>query len=162
MQIRVFLFASAAAVLALNGCKSPGKKKEEAEKKKAKDEMIADQSGDHSFQAFLGRLRTAVRTKDAGALAQLMTPDFGYRWDDAPPGETVYSYWNANNLWPELNSIVQQNFLPHGGFMVSPPAFATDRAGFDGYRAGVKLMNGSWRFAYFVDAPPLGEQALAQ
>ena len=28
---------------------------------------------------------------------------------------------------------------------------------YKGYRAGLQLVNGSWRFAYFVSAPPASE-----
>ena len=33
---------------------------------------------------------------------------------------------------------------------------------YPGYRAGTRMINGAWRFAYFVPAPPAGEQALGQ
>ncbi len=146
----------------LTGCGLLDKKKKEAEKKEAEGPTIENQSGDHAFQSFIGRLRSAVRTKDFQVLAQLMTSDFGYRWDDPPAGETVFSYWNDNKMWPMLNSTVSQDFVPHGVYMVAPPAFAADPGNYDGYRAGVRLVNGSWRFAYFIGKPPMAEQALGQ
>ena len=33
--------------------------------------------------------------------------------------------------------------------MVAPPQFATDQQ-YNGWRAGIRLVNGSWKFAYFV------------
>jgi hypothetical protein len=33
--------------------------------------------------------------------------------------------------------------------MVAPPQFAFDPE-YHGYRAGITMVNGSWRFAYFV------------
>ena len=151
-----FLLAAAACTLALAGCKTPYKETDKAREAKKKDA-----SGDHSFQAVLGQLRIAVQKKDFQMLAQLMAPDFGYRWDNAPPDETVFSYWEANNIWPQLDEVLKQQFVPNGDFMVAPPAFGAD-PDYPGYRAGMKQIGGSWKFAYFVPAPPPGEQALGQ
>jgi hypothetical protein len=152
-----FSLVAATCVLALAGCKTPYK-----ESDKKREDKKKDASGDQTFQGFIGRLRTAVRTKDYQVLSQLMIPDFGYRWDKAPEGETVFSYWKANNVWPNLEEVVNEQFVPHDDFMVAPPRFAAESNNYPGYRAGVKQVNGSWRFIYFVPAPPEGEQALGQ
>jgi hypothetical protein len=131
-------------VVAFASCQSPYKKKDEDAKK-----PMQDQSGDQSFQSFLGRLRIAVKKQDQAVLTSLMMPDFGYRWDAAPPGESVFQYWSMNDLWPILDGIVDQKFVPNGVYMVSPPQVVTD-ASYHGYRAGLRLLRGSWRFAYFV------------
>ena len=55
MTFRLILCALVA--LALAGCQAPYKKKDAEDRKPLKD-----QSYDQSFQAFLGRLRTAVST----------------------------------------------------------------------------------------------------
>jgi hypothetical protein len=157
MNFRPFLSLTTLCALALAGCKTPYK-----ESDKKREDAKKDMSGDHSFQAFVGRLRIAVRTKDFQVLAQLMSPNFGYRWDNAPEGETVFSYWQANNVWPDLEAVLQEQFVPYGDFMVAPPKFAAQPNTYPGYRAGVKQVNGSWRFIYFVPAPPAGEQALGQ
>lgn len=106
--------------------------------------------GDTAFQAFVGRLRTAVRKKDAPMLAALMTSDFGYTMDDgAQPGAHVFSYWDQNELWPVLSHLLEQKFVPLDMYMVSPPAMALD-PNYAGPRCGMRLVGGSWKFAYFL------------
>ena len=48
---------------------------------------------------------------------------------------------------------MQEKWSAHEAFMVVPPQFAQDD-NYPGYRAGLTMVNGSWRFAYFVPAPP--------
>jgi hypothetical protein len=43
--------------------------------------------------------------------------------------------------------------VPYDGFMVAPPQLAED-PDYAGFRAGVRMVNGSWRFVYFVPKPP--------
>src|SRR5687767_4396223 len=73
-------------VAAFAGCESPYKKSDADDKK----EPLKNQVKDPTFLAFCGRLRTAVGKKDRQMIASMMTPDFGYRWDNAPPGETPF------------------------------------------------------------------------
>ena len=137
------------AALTLTGCESPYKKSEkkrEVEKKNA--------SNDPTFQSFLGRLKTAIDKKDYEMLRTMMAPDFGYRWDNPPPGDSIFAYWDLNNQWPELRRLMQQPFMPLEDFMVSPPDFADHPESFTGYRVGLKQVGGSWRFVYFVPPPP--------
>jgi hypothetical protein len=131
-------------VAALASCQTPYKKKDEEEKK-----PMQDQSGDQSFQSFLGLLRTAVKKQDQAMLTSLMTPDFGYRWDTPPAGENVYQYWSMNDLWSTLGGLLNQKFVPNGSYMVAPPQVVKDRS-YHGYRVGMRLERGSWKFAYFV------------
>jgi hypothetical protein len=140
-----------AAAFALAGCQAPYKKKDDDDKKPLKD-----QSSDTSFQAFLGRLRIAVGKRDHAMLASMMTHNFGYRWDTPPAGETVFTYWDQNNIWPELSAILMEKFAPSDVYMVAPPQFVADPDNYMGYRAGMRLAGGSWKFAYFVagHAPP--------
>lgn len=138
-------------LLVLAGCKTPYKesdKKREVEKRNA--------SNDPNFQAFLGRLRVAVAKRDYEVLRQMMVPlpEFGYRWDNPPPGDSIFAYWDLNNQWPELEALLQKPFVPMEDFMVSPPEFAADPSGYAGYRVGLKQILGSWRFVYFVPPPP--------
>ena len=149
-------FVAFAAVLALAGCESAEKK---AEKKR--QEGNRDFAKEPGFQAFIGRLHTAVRNKDHAMLQSLMAPDFGYRWDDPPPGENVFTYWDINGLWPEVERILAQKFVPYRAergelYMVAPPEMTTD-ANYAGYRAGMRLVTGSWKFAYFVPPQPGGQ-----
>ena len=136
--------ASLLAALLLAGCQTPYKKKDAEEKKPLKDA-----AGDQTFQAFVGRLRTAVAKKDLATLTSMMTTDFGYRWDAAPASENVFTYWDENGVWPELEAVLRENFVPVDTYMVAPPQFASD-PNYNGYRAGVRTLKGSWKFAYFV------------
>ncbi len=147
--------ASILTVIFLAGCPLPGKDSKKAQGKK---ETMKDQNGDTSFQAFLGRMRKAVETKDRVGLASMMSPDFGYRWDKGPEGETPFAYWDRNKLWGTLASVMREHWIPHEGFMVAPPQFAQNES-YPGYRAGLTMVNGSWRFAYFVGAPAPGDAA---
>jgi hypothetical protein len=145
-----------AAALTLCGCESAEKK---AEKKR--QEGNRDFSAEPGFQAFLGRLYTAVKNKDHAMIGSMMTPDFGYRWDDPPPGDNVFTYWDMNNIWPEVEQILRTKFVPfraEGGsmYMVAPPEMASD-PNYAGYRAGMRLVTGSWKFAYFVPPQPGGQ-----
>jgi hypothetical protein len=145
-----FLLALLAS-LALGGCGSLSKKKD-----KKDDKPRRDFSQEPGFQAFLGRLQIAVAKKDYEMLQSLMTSDFGYRWDNPPPGDSVFTYWSMNNLWPELSATLKTQFVPNGEYMVAPAALVAD-PNYGGYRVGIRLVGGSWRFAYFVPPPPPGE-----
>lgn len=126
------------------GCQAPYKKKDEEDKKPLKD-----QSKDQSFQSFLGRLKIALAKRDRAMLTSLMTGDFGYRWDTPPPGESVFDYWDKNGVWPEIARILSERFETNELYMVAPAAAVTDPT-YTGYRAGMRIVGGSWRFAYFV------------
>ena len=83
-----------------------------------------------------------------------MTPNFGYRLDPVGEGDGVFQYWDDELLWPQLQAVLGQHFVPKGNFMVAPPEFATD-PNFHGFRAGITSVGGTWKFAYFVtDAGP--------
>jgi hypothetical protein len=132
----------------LCGCSSLDKKKH-----KPKPEDMADQNGDMNFESFLGRLRRAVARRDIRMLSSMMTPNFGFSWQADGEGPGVFDYWDRNNLWPEVNLVLKEKFVPSGNFMVAPKEVTFD-SNYRGYRAGLQQVNGSWRFAYFVPAPP--------
>ena len=149
------IIASLVLLLAigLSGCQTPSQKEKEkkaALKKKTKAEL-REESSDVDFQAFVGRLRKAVAAHDVNTLAGMMTPDFGYSLNPEKSGEGVFKYWDEQNLWPELDGILSEKFVKKGGFMVAPPQFADESLNYDGYRAGLRRVNGSWKFAYFVN-----------
>lgn len=138
--------------LAVTGCKSTSKKEKEknaALTKKTKAALREDT--DIDFEAFVGRLKKAVAAHDVNALAAMMTPDFGYSLKPERSGEGVFKYWDDQNLWPELNGILTEKFVKKGDYMVAPPQFADESLNYDGYRAGIRRVNGSWKFAYFVN-----------
>jgi hypothetical protein len=134
----------------LTGCSSLKKKPKIV--KPSKHDM-ADQSEDTSFRAFQSRLRKAVSKHDTQMLSSMMVPNFGYSWENGGEGPGVFDYWDRNNLWPELELVLKEKFVPSGNFMVAP-ADVTFNPDYKGYRAGLQLVNGGWRFAYFVSAPP--------
>ena len=142
--------------VAVSGCKSPGKSKKEkdAEKKEEKTPP-PEESSDVDFQAFLGRLRKAVQMRDMNAVAAMMTPDFAFVMGGTPEtdrkGEGVFQFWEEHGLWPELEGILSEKFVKKGEFLVAPPQFANPAVEYDGYRAGIKRVGGSWKFAYFVN-----------
>ena len=153
VPMRFRLLTAVLLVCLLSGC--PSQRKDEKNKTKGKHDPIPtkDVSGDVAFQAFVGRLRTAVEKRDGPALASMMASDFGYRWDEAPQGEDPFTYWDRNRLWDELANLMSQRWVPYDGFMVVPPQLAED-SDYAGFRAGVRIIDGGWRFAYFVPAPP--------
>ena len=141
---------------AFSGCETSAKKKkdkEAAETKKAAAK--AEESSDVDFQAFVSRLRKAVAARDTHAVASMMTPDFAFVMGQTPEGdrkgEGVFQYWEENGLWPELEGILSEKFVKKEEFMVAPPQFANPAIDYDGYRAGIRRINGSWKFAYFVN-----------
>ena len=139
--------------IGLSGCQTPSQKekqKKAALKKKTKVEL-REESSDVDFQAFVGRLRKAVAAHDVNTLAGMMTPDFGYSLNPEKSGEGVFKYWDEQNLWPELDGILSEKFVKKGDFMVAPPQFADESLNYDGYRAGLRRVNGSWKFVYFVN-----------
>ena len=150
--MKIITFILLIFALALGGCKTASEKekaKQEALKKKAKAELRED--NDVDLQAFIGRLRKAVAAKDIKTLGEMMTPDFGYKLSPEATGSGVFKYWDENNLWPELDGILSEKFVKKGGYMVAPPQFADESLNYDGYRAGIRRVNGSWKFVYFVN-----------
>ncbi|HYY13232.1 MAG TPA: hypothetical protein VE758_02245 [Chthoniobacterales bacterium] len=146
----ILLFA-----FALSGCATPQMKAEKEKKaaaaaKKAKVKP-SEEPTEVDFQAFVGRLRKAVAAHDVQTLATMMTSDFGYRLEPEASGEGVFQYWDEHGLWPELQGILSEKFVKKGDYMVAPPQFANPALNYDGYRAGIRRINGSWKFAYFVN-----------
>src|SRR5437016_2832685 len=139
--------------IGLSGCKNPAKAdkaKKAALDKKAKANL-RDEASDTDFQAFVGRLRKAAAAHDMNMLASMMTPNFGYSLKPEMSGDGVFKYWDEQNLWPELDGILSEKFVQKGPFMVAPPQFADESLNYDGYRAGIIRIKGSWKFAYFVN-----------
>ena len=140
----------------LAGCKSPAKREKEKEAAAAKkDQQTTEANADVDFQAFVSRLRKAVQSRDLQTVASMMTPDFAFVMGATPAddrkGEGVFQYWEENGLWPELEGIISEKFVKKEEFMVAPPQFANPAVNYDGYRAGIRRVNGSWKFAYFVN-----------
>lgn len=149
MKIRTFIVL--VALLPLGACKTT-EEKEPTEVAETRNDMD-NPSKDVSYQAFVGRLRKAVAARDTQVVASMMTANFGYLMQPTEKysgeGTGVFQYWEEKGLWPELDLVLRGNFVPKGNFLVAPAEFANE-PGFSGYRAGITLVNGSWRFAYFV------------
>jgi hypothetical protein len=150
--MRIFLSLLLLLAVACGGCKSPSeteKAKKAALTKKPKASLREDTDVD--FEAFVGRLKKAVAAHDVNTLAGMMTTDFGYSLKPEKSGEGVFKYWDDQNLWPELDGILTEKFVKKGEFMVAPPQFADESLNYDGYRIGIRRVNGSWKFSYFVN-----------
>ena len=148
--------------VALVGCKSTAQKdkeKQAALTKKAKA-SAREADTDLDFQAFVGRLRKAVSAHDVATVKSMMTPNFGYKLEPkmegieaTAEGPGVFQYWDEQGMWPELQGILSEKFVKYKDYMVAPPQFAEESLNYDGYRAGIRRINGSWKFAYFVNGP---------
>jgi len=151
---RFFGFTLLVLGLALSACKSTSKKNEETRKAALKKQVKVDarkENTDVDFDAFIARLRKAVAAHDLNTIASMMTADFGYSLNPEKSGDGVFQYWDENNLWPELEGILSEKFVKKEDYMVAPPQFADPSLNYDGYRAGIRRINGSWKFAYFVN-----------
>lgn len=150
---RGFFFVALAAIaaVALTGCSSAPKKPHKEAKKKTAKISPGQENTDVDFDAFVLRLRKAVAAHDLNTIASMMTSDFGYSLNPELSGDGVFKYWDDNNIWPELEGILAEKFLKKQDYMVSPPQFADPSLNYDGYRAGIRRVNGSWKFAYFVN-----------
>lgn len=151
-RIACFLLIGA---LAFGGCdKSKNKDKKPAVKKRA-DAELREENTDVDFQAFVGRLKKAVSSHDVNTIAGMMTEDFAYVLGrtaaEDRKGDGVFKYWDENNLWPELDGILTEKFVKKDDFWVAPPQFADPTLNYDGYRAGIRRVKGSWKFVYFVN-----------
>ena len=139
--------------LSLIGCQTPAQRAKAKKKADEKAHTIKDASTDVNFQAFVGRLRIAAAHHDMQTMASMMTPGFGFNFNQKPD-DNVFQYWDQNNVWPAVNRVLHQPFAPKGNYMVAPASFVNNPDTFHGYRAGIMIVNGAWKFAYFVtDAP---------
>jgi hypothetical protein len=139
-------------VCGLASCASSQKKDDAAkhkEKMQALEADMIDDGGDPDFMAFLSRLRQAVAQHDLDTLASMMTEDFGYSLNPVRSGDGVFQYWDQANIWPQLQTVLNQHFTTNGNYLVAPIEFVTD-PNFHGWRAGISNVDGSWKFAYFV------------
>jgi len=154
--VKLIVSVSLAFVVAFGGltaCKSRSKGEKErraALSKKGKVDL-RDENPDVDFQAFVERLRKAAAARDMNTLASMMTPTFGYKLEPKLEGDGVFKYWDQENLWPELEGILSEKFIKKGDYWVAPPQFADPALNYDGYRAGIRRVNGSWKFVYFVN-----------
>jgi hypothetical protein len=142
--------------IGFSGCEMFKKKKPKKDAATVEaEERMQKESSQVDFQGFVGRLRKAVRARDMNTIASMMTPDFGYKLGATPAedlkGEGVFQYWDENSLWQELDGILSEKFVPKGEYMVAPPQFADENLHYDGYRAGIRRIGGSWKFVYFVN-----------
>ncbi|PYK71127.1 MAG: hypothetical protein DME42_11420, partial [Verrucomicrobia bacterium] len=133
--------------LVTGGCKNPPKKETAKPETKPAKVKPGQESTDVDFDGFVSRLRKAVAARDMSTIAQMMTSDFGYSLNPEKSGDGVFRYWDENNLWPELEGILSEGFVKKQEYMVAPPQFADPSLNYDGYRAGIRRVNGSWKFA---------------
>jgi hypothetical protein len=156
MNTRLFSCFILSAALALTACPSNPKKNQKKPGVTQDQPTPANEADANAdFRAFLGHLRKVVQARDLNTLASMMTPNFAYvlgataAQDRIGPG--VFQYWDENALWIELEGILSERFVPKENYMVAPPQFADPAADYTGYRAGIQRVNGTWKFAYFVN-----------
>lgn len=141
--------------LIFSGCSGAGKKKKKDAAQTKKEQVRTEEAPDQDFDAFIGRLRKAVHAHDSKTVASMMTSDFAFVMGSSAEadrkGEGVFQYWDENGLWPELEGILAETFVKKEDFMVAPPQFGNPAVDYDGYRAGIRRVNGSWKFTYFVN-----------
>jgi hypothetical protein len=152
MRLRLFAIVLLAMIVSLASCTSSSKKQPGAQaQKKAAKTTPSQENTDVDFDAFIQRLRKAVAAHDLNTIAAMMTPDFGYSLNPERSGDGVFKFWDENNIWPEVEGVLAEKFVKKQDYMVSPPQFADPSLNYDGYRAGIRRINGSWKFAYFVN-----------
>lgn len=155
MKFLTTLLLALALIFGAAACKNSAKKDKEKQaaltKKPKKDEAKLREDSDADFETFVARLRRAVHEKDMNTLAGMMTTDFGYSYNPRKEGDGVFKFWDDQNLWPELDGILSEKFVKKKDFMVAPPQFADESLNYDGYRAGIRKVNGTWKFCYFVN-----------
>ena len=155
MKLRILQCLVLLTALALTACPTTNPKKKSAKAAHTGKVPKSEENSDIDFQAFVGRLRKAVKAHDLDTVAAMMTPDFAYVLGATPAedrqGAGVFQYWDENGLWPELEGILSERFVQKEAYMVAPPQFADAASQYDGYRAGIRRINGSWKFAYFVN-----------
>jgi hypothetical protein len=154
-QTRILQCFTLLVALSLTACPTTEPKKDAKKPAHTAVSPASDESGDMDFQAFVSRLRKAVKAHDVNTVASMMTPDFAYVLGATPAedrqGAGVFQYWDENGLWVELDGILSEHFVAKEGYMVAPPQFADPAAEYTGYRAGIRRENGSWKFVYFVN-----------
>ncbi|MGI8889476.1 MAG: hypothetical protein ACR2G0_01665 [Chthoniobacterales bacterium] len=155
MKTRILQSCCLASALALTACPTTDPKKDAKKPAQTAETPTTDETMALDFQAFVGRLRKAVKAHDAETIASMMTPNFAFVLGATPAedrqGAGVFQYWDENGLWVELDGILSERFAAKDGYMVSPPQFADPGAQYTGYRVGVRRENGSWKFVYFVN-----------
>ena len=143
------------AALAFTACPTTNPKKNSKKAARTAEVHPGQPEDSVDLQAFIGRLRAAAKARDMNTIAGMMTPDFAYVLGATPAedrlGPGVFQYWDENNLWLELDGILSERFVPKGNYMVAPQQFADPAAEYSGYRAGIRRVNGSWKFVYFVN-----------
>jgi hypothetical protein len=149
--MRIIGFTFLLLALALTGCAKTGQNTKKAAMFKKPPVSLREENADVDFQAFVGRLRKAVKAHDVHTLTSMMTEDFGYRLEPVGSGPGVFQYWDENGLWVELDGILSEKFVKKDAYLVAPPKFADEAAQYTGYRAGIRRVKGSWKFAYFVN-----------
>lgn len=154
MKTRIFSCLMLLTALTFTACPTTNPKKN-AKKPATKPAQTNGESADVDFQAFVGRLRKAVKAHDVNTVASMMPTDFAYVLGATPAedrqGPGVFQYWDENNLWIELDGVLSERFVPKENYMVAPPQFADPASEYTGYRAGIQRVNGSWKFVYFVN-----------
>jgi hypothetical protein len=154
-KMRIFQCLLLLLALAFTACPTTNPKKNSKKAARTAEGPTNEENAEVDFQAFVGRLRKAVKAHDLNTIAAMMTPDFAYvlgaTQAEDRQGAGVFQFWDENGLWVELDGILSERFVFKDGYMVAPPQFADPAAEYTGYRVGIRRENGSWKFVYFVN-----------
>ena len=107
MKIRILQCLVLLTALAFTACPTTDPKKDSKKAAKTAEHPTSEENADVDFQAFVGRLRKAVKAHDVNTIAAMMTPGFAYVLGATPAedrqGAGVFQYWDENGLWVELD-----------------------------------------------------------
>ena len=125
------------------------KLKQAALKKKAKANLR--ENSDVDFQAFVGRLRKAVATRDMETLKSMMTDDFGYKLEPPMSGSGRFPVLGAGkslagagrHLVREIREERRRSWSRRRSSPTLTELRRLSRRDYSG--------RGSWKFAYFVN-----------
>lgn len=113
-------------------------------------EVATPSSSPDPLASFLQRLRRAVQEQDRKALRELMAEGFSFSFGHQPDRDAALGYWDEHDLWPELDRIVNGDWVPYiEGCMATPAEFVYSGEYYD-YRAGACLNDRRWELIFFV------------
>ena len=78
MKTRILQCLVLLTALAFTACPTTDPKKDSKKAAKTAEHPTSEENADMDFQAFVGRLRKAVKAHDVNTIAAMMTPEFAY------------------------------------------------------------------------------------
>ena len=154
MKIRILQCLVLLTALAFTACPTTDPKKNSKKAAKTAEHPTSEENADVDFQAFVGRLRKAVKAHDVNTIAAMMTPGFAYVLGATPAedrqGAGVFQYWDENGLWTGARTDPSERFVQR---KVTWSCRRSSGPGGRLHRLSRRhpAENGSWKFVYFVN-----------